>query len=101
MADEPRTTNYGKREKEPTQLSIPTVAALLAGVLSLGGAGGSVLSGRDVAGELREFRAEVRGELQAMRGDLLAREKSSDRLEVRVTGLEERLRALEIGRTPR
>ncbi len=85
---------------KPPERSVPmtTVVALLAGVLSLGGAGGTVFTGSTVAAEFREFRAEMRGDMATLRATLIDRDKATDRLEAKVASIEERLRQLEIAR---
>lgn len=98
MSEAETSTAAAKPERS---VPMTTVVALLAGVLSLGGAGGTVFTGSTVAAEFREFRAEMRGDMAALRATLVDRDKASDRIEAKVVGLEERLRALEIGRAPR
>lgn len=94
-------TTEAPAAKPERSVPMTTVVALLAGVLSLGGAGGTVFTGSTVAAEFREFRAEMRGDMGTLRTTLIDRDKATDRLEAKVIGLEERLRALEIGRAPR
>lgn len=84
--------------KPERTVPMATVVSLLAGALSIGGAGGTAFTGSTVAAEFREFRAEMRGDMATLRATLIDRDKATDRLESKVVGLEERLRQLEIAR---
>jgi hypothetical protein len=85
MSDEiPKQT----RRFDPTNgagLPWPIVVGLLGFVGAGSGAGGSLVTGNTVAGELREFRVEVRAELARLGGAL-------DKLDAH----DERIRRLEL-----
>lgn len=104
MADEPTrpTTSFpakGSRPSEDARTVTLPMSAILALASFLGGGGvGGVLTSQDVASELREFRVEAKGELEAIRS--LIREQGRDVERLRVAGdhREDRLRSLELWR---
>lgn len=86
MADDSNTKPT--RRFDPTNgVGVPwTVVVGLLGLVGAGsGAGGSLVTGNTVAGELREFRVEVRAELARLAGAL-------DKLDAH----DERIRKLEL-----
>lgn len=72
------TEGYDRKRLSDRQVSLPaaSVAALVTAVLS--GGLGSGLTGSSVSAELREFRVEVKGQLDALRSDM-ARQASDHR----------------------
>ena len=91
-------TKEAKRPRAEGTITVP-MSALLALSSFLGGGGvGGVITSRDVASELREFRAENKGELEQVRALIRELGRDGERHATAVGDHEQRLRVLELWR---
>ena len=77
-------------------LPTPIVLALLGLVGAGSGAGGSLVTANTVAGELREFRVEVRGTLETLKAQIAERDRQADSVSRRLDAVIEKVHKIEL-----
>lgn len=77
-------------------IPLPLVLGLMGLIGAGSGAGGSIVTSNTVAGELREFRVEVRATLDALKSQIADRDRAAESVGRRLDAVVEKVHQIEL-----